>query len=65
LSDAIGPCGLTFPNGDVQALATALSRFLKTPGLLLQYRQHAEEHLRKHHPSAIANHYLKMFEDVG
>jgi glycosyltransferase involved in cell wall biosynthesis len=65
LSDAIGPCGLTFPNGDVQALAAALSRFLKTPGLLLQYRQHAEEHLCKHHPSAIANQYLKMFEDVS
>ena len=64
LSDAIGPCGLTFPNGDAQALAQTLSGFLKTPGLLLQYRQHAEEHLRKHHPSAVANHYLKMFESV-
>lgn len=64
LSDAIGPCGLTFPNGDVSALAQALSRFLKTPGLLLQYREHAEEHLRKHHPSTVANHYLKMFESV-
>ena len=64
LSDAIGPCGVTFPNGDIAALAQALSRFLKTPGLLLQYRQHAEEHLRQHHPSIVANHYLKMFESV-
>jgi glycogen synthase len=64
LSDAIGPCGVTFPNGDIAALAQALSRLLKTPGLLLQYRQHAEEHLRKHHPSAVANHYLKMFESI-
>lgn len=64
LADAIGPCGLTFPNGDIAALAQALSRLLKTPGLLLQYHQHTEEHLRKHHPSTIANHYLKMFESV-
>ena len=61
LADAIGPCGVTFPNGDVRALADALSRFLKTPGLLLQYRRHAEEHLLRHHPSTIANQYLKMF----
>jgi glycosyltransferase involved in cell wall biosynthesis len=64
LSDAIGPCGPTFPNGDAPALAQALSRLLKTPGLLLQYRQHAQEHLRKHHPSTVANQYLKMFESV-
>jgi glycogen(starch) synthase len=64
LSDAIGPCGATFPNSDVAALAQALSRLLKTPGLLLQYRRHAEEHLRKHHPSAVANLYLQMFENV-
>ena len=47
LSDAIGPCGLTFPNGDTSALAAALSLLLKTPALLLEYRQHAEEHLRR------------------
>lgn len=64
LADAIGPCGVTFPNGDSTALAQALSRFLKTPGLLLQYHEHAEEHLRRHHPSTVANHYLKMFENV-
>jgi glycosyltransferase involved in cell wall biosynthesis len=64
LPDAIGPCGATFPNGDPRALADALSRFLKTPGLLVQYRRHAEEHLRGHHPSTVANQYLKMFESV-
>jgi glycosyltransferase involved in cell wall biosynthesis len=64
LADAIGPCGLTFPNGDAPALAAALSRFLKTPGLLLQYRQQAEEHLRNHHPATIAHHYLKLFETI-
>ena len=62
LPDAIGPCGATFPNGDAQALADALSRFLKTPGLLLQYCQHAEEHLRKHRPAVVAARYLEIFD---
>ena len=64
LADAIGPCGLTFPNGDAPALAGALSRFLKTPGLLLQYRERAEEHLRRHTPSTIAGQYLNLFERI-
>jgi glycogen synthase len=64
LSDAIGPCGPTFPNGDAPALSQALSRLLKTPALLLEYRQHAELHLRRHHPSIVANQYLKTFERV-
>ncbi|HEV3271294.1 MAG TPA: glycosyltransferase family 4 protein [Candidatus Methylacidiphilales bacterium] len=64
LADAIGPCGTTFPNGDARALANALAQFLKRPGLLLEYHRHAEEHLRKHRPSTVANQYLKMFESV-
>jgi glycosyltransferase involved in cell wall biosynthesis len=64
LSDAIGPCGVTFPNGDSRALAAALSRFLKTPELMLQYREKAGEHLNQHHPATVAAHYLKMFESV-
>jgi glycosyltransferase involved in cell wall biosynthesis len=64
LSDAIGPCGITFPNGDVPALAEALSGLLKKPGLLLKYREHAPEHLRQHQPAAVAGLYLKIFESL-
>jgi glycosyltransferase involved in cell wall biosynthesis len=64
LSDAIGPCGVTFPNGDVPELARALSELLKNPGLLLKYREHAQEHLRRHQPSTVAGLYLKVFESV-
>ena len=61
LSDAIGPCGATFPNGDPQALAGALLKLLKTPGLIADYRRYAEEHLRKHHPARVAQDYLDLF----
>jgi glycogen(starch) synthase len=64
LSDAIGPCGLTFPNGDAAALAQGLSRLLQTPGTLSQYRLCAEEHLRNHRPSTVADRYLEIFENV-
>jgi glycosyltransferase involved in cell wall biosynthesis len=64
LSDAIGPCGVTFPNGDVPALAQALSGLLKNPGLLLNYREKAQEHLRQHEPARVAGEYLKVFESV-
>jgi len=61
LSDAIGPCGVTFPNGDAQALALALINLLKKPDSLLAYRNHAEEHLAGHHPSHVAGQYLNFF----
>ena len=64
LTDAIGPCGVTFPNGDVPALAQALSELLKKPALLLKYREHAQEHLRRHEPAAVAAEYLKVFASV-
>ena len=64
LSDAIGPCGITFPNGDVPALAEALSGLLKNPALLLKYREHAQEHLRRHQPAVVAGLYLKIFESL-
>ena len=62
LADAIGPCGVTFPNGDVGALAAELARLLQAPELLAQYRRHAEEHLRQHRPDAVARRYLEFFE---
>jgi len=64
LADAIGPCGVTFPNGDVPALARALSELLKNPALLLQYLETAPEHLRRHQPGTVASLYLNFFESV-
>jgi glycosyltransferase involved in cell wall biosynthesis len=64
LADAIGPCGLTFPNNDVGALASTLDMLLRKPELLGEYRRPAPEHLRRHHPAAVAAEYLALFEKV-
>jgi glycogen(starch) synthase len=64
LADAIGPCGLTFPNGDVAAMAAAVRRLLEDYELCRSLRAHAEQHLLKHSPAQIAAAYLEVFEQV-
>jgi glycogen(starch) synthase len=64
LADAIGPCGLTFPNGDADALAACLRRLLEDEALCQNLRSHAEQHLLKHSPAQIAAAYLEVFERV-
>jgi len=48
LPNAIGPCGLTFPNGDVAGLAAALRRLLESPEERAQLRAGASVHLAAH-----------------
>lgn len=62
LKDAIGPCGLTFPNGDARALAQALTQMLKNPDILLKHRDHVTVHLAHHTRAAVAQAYLNVFE---
>ena len=64
LPDAIGPCGLLFPNGDAVALAERLDRLLIDGNLRAQLRAGADEHLAAHSPRRIAAKYLEMFEKV-
>jgi glycogen(starch) synthase len=64
LADAIGPCGLTFPNGDSSAMAACLRRLLQDEELCRSLRGHAEQHLLKHSPAQIATAYLEVFERV-
>jgi len=61
LKDAIGPCGVTFPNGDVKALTRALEDSLSRGDELDEYREHAESHLAWHSTERIAGEYLKVF----
>jgi glycosyltransferase involved in cell wall biosynthesis len=60
LPEAIGPCGVTFPNGDADALAECLLQELP----LDEYRGLAAEHLAPHRPEVVARAYLEIFEEA-
>lgn len=62
LSDAIGPGGATFQNGDSQDLARVLAPFLQNPATTAPYIEAAPDHLEKHKPQNIARAYLQLFE---
>jgi glycosyltransferase involved in cell wall biosynthesis len=62
LKDAIGPCGVTFPNEDVASLAQVIAQLLSYPDQLQPYRREAKAHLSLHHPAIVAQAYLKVFE---
>ncbi len=62
LEDAIGPCGVTFLNGDMEKLTRVLYQLLSEPRSLDTYRAHAPLHLAKFRKAVIAKIYLKVFE---
>ena len=64
LKDAIGECGVTFPNGDVAALTQILANLLNNPHQLSAYRQNAPAHLSRHQQKVVAKAYLQVFEEV-
>jgi glycogen(starch) synthase len=61
LRDAMGPCGITFPNGDRDALCQALALVLRDPDRLETLRRPAAQHLRRHHLENVAQEYLAVF----
>ncbi len=64
LKEAIGPCGVTFPNGDAPALAGKLSQLLRNPNSWPAYRQEAEAHLSQFTPAAVAEAYLNTIGEI-
>jgi glycosyltransferase involved in cell wall biosynthesis len=62
LSEAIGPCGLTFPNADPSALTDALEKLLRFPAEGERFLNAAPEHLVRFQPRTIANRYLALFQ---
>jgi glycogen(starch) synthase len=64
LPEAIGPCGLTFPNGDANALAEKLQQVLTNKQLAKKLLSHAKDHLAKHHPSTVAQQYLQVIRQA-
>lgn len=64
LKEAIGPCGVTFPNGDVKALTQTLVDLLTNPDKLSAYREKAELHLSRHRQTTVAKAYLQVMEKI-
>jgi glycogen synthase len=64
LKEAIGPCGVTFPNRNASALADCLSSLLRSPWKYQQYRSAAAEHLAHHTKRAVASSYLDVMRAV-
>jgi glycosyltransferase involved in cell wall biosynthesis len=64
LPEAIGPCGLTFPNGDAAALAMRIAQLLAAPDERARLLAHAPTHLARFHPAVIAQSYLELFQSL-
>ncbi|MEH2250263.1 glycosyltransferase family 4 protein [Nostoc sp.] len=62
LKDAIGPCGVTFPNANVERLTHIIFDLLSHPEKLTVYREKAGAHLADHTSKAVAAAYLKILE---
>lgn len=62
LPEAIGPCGLTFPNGDASALAARIEQLLREPREQTRLLEFAPKHLARFHPQVVAQSYLALFE---
>ena len=62
LPDAIGPCGLLFPNGDARELARVLARALTDAALRAEVAAAAPAHLERHQPRQVAEAYLQVFD---
>lgn len=62
LPEAIGPCGLIFPNGDVKALAARIKDLLNNPGSLAELKAGAAEHLAKHNRTLVTGSYFSVLE---
>jgi glycogen synthase len=64
LPEAIGPCGVTFENGDSAALADRITELLTEPRLVIELSTHADEHLRSHDPLRVAARYLEVMKEA-
>lgn len=62
LPDAIGPCGVTFANGDVAALTDCTAELLRNPMRRQELLAGAADHLGGFTAAAVAGRYLELFQ---
>jgi glycogen(starch) synthase len=65
LPEAIGPCGITFPNGDIGALGNALERLLARPEDRERLIAAGPKHLIQFKPRLVAQRYRELFETLS
>jgi glycogen synthase len=61
LPEAIGPCGITFPNCDVATLTDSLAKLLTQPDESERFQTNAARHLARFHPATVAQQYQDIF----
>lgn len=61
LPEAVGSCGILFPNGDVEALARAMRDLITNAFLRVQLTAGRKQHLEHFLPEAVAQRYLEVF----
>lgn len=64
LPDAVGPCGLTFPNEDTYSLAGAIECLLSDPARISGMRSRSSEHLQRFRTASVAQSYLQVFQSA-
>jgi glycosyltransferase involved in cell wall biosynthesis len=64
LPEAVGPCGILFPNGDVAALASALKNLMTDTSLRERLIARKNEHLEHFQPEVVAKRYMEVFASV-
>jgi glycosyltransferase involved in cell wall biosynthesis len=62
LPEAIGPCGVTFPNGDSATLANRIEELLCDEAQIAELLSGADEHLAKHQPARVAAQYVRVIQ---
>jgi glycogen synthase len=62
LPEAIGPCGITFPNNNPRALANALAQLINDPGQRDALRGNASSHLPRFTKRRVAEAYIELIE---
>ncbi|MBC2595796.1 glycosyltransferase family 4 protein [Ruficoccus amylovorans] len=64
LPDAVGPCGVTFPNNNAGPLRQQLCDLLGNAARRQALLANAPEHLSRHTAEAVAHQYLAVFESM-
>jgi glycogen(starch) synthase len=62
LPEAIGPCGMTFPNNDARALANSLAQLINDPARRDLLQRNANSHLSRFTKRQVASAYLEVIK---